>query len=90
MCVYKMFIILRYKTFTMKQFETIGYFLEYIIDGKFIGTKRIDKPDRDQVGYYSRINATATEDIILDNSKKIKSGQDYYTRIYPLNGRRVK
>lgn len=85
-----MFIKLQYKTFTMKQFETIGYFLEYVIDTKLIGTKRIDKPDRDEVGYYSRINATATEDIILDNGKKIKSGQDYYTRIYPLNGRRSK
>ena len=44
-------------------FKESGFFLEYMIDGKFIGTTLIDKPDREEVGYYGRINAVATEDL---------------------------
>ena len=73
----------------MKQFKDIGYFLEFIIDTKYIGTKLIDKPDREEIGYYGRIDSVAKENIILDNKKVIKKGQKYYTRMYPLCGRKV-
>jgi len=71
----------------MTEFEKIGYFIEYMIDTKYIGTKVIDKPDRKEVGYYGRIDSIATEDIILDNKRRIKKGQSYYTRMYPLCGK---
>jgi len=71
----------------MKEFENIGYFIEYIIDTKFIGSKNIDKKDRDEVGYYGRIDSVATDDIIFNNKKRIKKGQSYYTRMYPLCGK---
>ena len=71
----------------MTEFENIGYFIEYIIDTKFIGSKNIDKKDRDEVGYYGRIDSVATDDIIFNNKKRIKKGQSYYTRMYPLCGK---
>ena len=38
----------------MTQFEKIGYFIEYMIDTKYIGSITIDKPDRKEVGYYGQ------------------------------------
>lgn len=64
----------------------IGYFEEFIIDGKFIGAKVCEEQER-VIGYYGKQIKIATEDIILSNRKKIKKGQEYYTRYYPLNGR---
>lgn len=70
------------------QFQELGYFLEFMVNSKLIGTKLIDQPDRKEIGYYSTQKHIATEDIIFDNKKRIKKGQDYYTRLYPLCGRR--
>lgn len=64
----------------------IGYFEEFLIDGKFIGTKICEKQNR-EIGYYGKQIKKAESDILLDNKKKIKKSQDYYTRYYPLNGR---
>ena len=71
-------------------FKDIGYFVEYLIDTKLIGTKIIKEADREEIGYYSRIDAIAEEDILLDNKKKIKKGQSYYTRLYPLCGKQIR
>lgn len=73
----------------MKIFKDIGYFLEYYVDGKFIGTTLLDEPDREEIGYYSRQDAIAEQDIQLQNKKRIKQGTKYYTRIYPLCGRKI-
>jgi len=67
-------------------FKDLGYFLEYFIDGKFIGTKMIDQPDREIIGYYGKTESTATDDIKLQSKKIIKKGTKYYTRLYPLCG----
>jgi hypothetical protein len=66
--------------------KTIGYFEEFFINKKFIGTKICNKQDR-EIGYYGKKNQIADTDIQLDNKRKIKKGQEYYTRYYPLNGR---
>ena len=68
------------------KFEHLGFFLEYIVDGKFIGTKNVDENVSGKIGYESTTHFTAEEDIILKN-KKIKKGTQYYTRTYPLCGR---
>ena len=73
----------------MSQFEQLGYFLEYMIEDKYIGSTTMDTPDRKEIGYYGRINAIAEEDIILDNKKRIKKGQSFYTRMYPLCGNKI-
>lgn len=69
-------------------FENIGYFVEYMVDGKFMGSIEIPQPDRKEVGYYGRIDAVATEDIVFKNKRRIKAGTHYYTRMYPLCGKR--
>jgi hypothetical protein len=48
----------------------------------------IEKPDRKEIGYYGRIDEIATHDIIFKN-KKIKKGQSFYTRMYPLCGKKL-
>tara|TARA_R110002110_G_scaffold171424_1_gene373892 strand:+ start:115 stop:342 length:228 start_codon:yes stop_codon:yes gene_type:complete len=73
----------------MTQFEKIGYFIEYMIDTKYIGTITIEQPDRKEIGYYGRIDSVANQDILLDNKKRIKKGQSYYTRMYPLCGKYI-
>jgi len=69
-------------------FKNEGYFLEYMVEGNFIGSTRIDEPDREEVGYYGRIDAIANEDIKL-GKKTIKKGTKYYTRMYPLCGKKI-
>jgi hypothetical protein len=60
---------------------TRGYFEEFFVNGKFIGTKVCDKQNR-EIGYYGKEIKIADNDFILDNKKKIKIGQEYYTRYY--------
>lgn len=67
-------------------FEELGFFKEYYIDNKFIGTIGCEK-DREKVGYYGRRVETTTEKIELSNGKKIKSGTEVITYLYPLNGK---
>jgi hypothetical protein len=66
--------------------ETIGYYEEYFVKGKFVGTKIVEKQNR-EIGYYGRQDRVAEEVITLDNKKKIKKGDEYFTRYYPMNGR---
>jgi len=73
----------------MSQFEQLGYFLDYMINDKFIGTTILKNPDRKEVGYFGRIDEVATEDIILDNKKRVKKGQSFYTMMYPLCGKKL-
>jgi len=73
----------------MSQFKQLGYFLEYMIDEKYIGSIVIDEPDREEIGYYGRIDDVASEDIVFSNKKRIKKGQAFYTRMYPLCGKTI-
>jgi hypothetical protein len=66
--------------------KTIGFFEEFLIDGKFIGTKVCEEQNR-EIGYYGKQIKVAEQNILLDNKKIIKKGKEYYTRYYPLNGR---
>lgn len=73
----------------INKFEDIGFFVEYIVESKLIGTKIVEENESGKIGYESTQHFTATEDILLKN-KKIKKGTNYYTRIYPLCGRPIK
>lgn len=68
------------------EYKNLGYFLEYMIDGKYIGSINIDQPDREEIGYYGRKDEVATQDIVFSNKKRIKKGERFYTRMYPLCG----
>lgn len=67
-------------------FEDLGFFKEYYIDGKFIGTTPSEK-DRETIGYLGRKTETTKEKIECSNGKKIKSGIEVTTYLYPLTGK---
>lgn len=69
-------------------FEHLGYFKEYYIGSKLIGSMRCEK-DREQTGYVGRSTAVLASTITLDNGRKIKTGTEVMTMIYPLNGKIV-
>lgn len=71
---------------TKPEFEHLGYFKEYYIGQKFIGQVGCEQ-DRELTGYAGRQTHTTTELIMLDKNKKIKSGTEVMTMIYPLNGK---
>lgn len=71
------------------KYKHLGYYLEYMIDGKYIGSINIDQPDREEIGYYGRRDEVAKEDIIFSNKKRIKKGTAFYTRMYPLCGNTI-
>jgi hypothetical protein len=71
-------------------FKHLGYFLEYFVNGKSIGTRKITEPDRAIVGYEGRMIFVTEVDIHLDNKKRIKAGTEVKSVLYPLCGRIVK
>jgi len=68
-------------------FEVIGYFEEYLVDNKFIGTKRVEFDPSRSLGWAGRKTFYAAKDIILDRGKKIKAGTKYYTYLQQLCGK---
>jgi hypothetical protein len=71
------------------KFKEIGFFIEYHCNGKFVGTTLCDTNNREVIGYYSKLEHFAEEDILLLNNKKIKKGTKYHTYIYPLCGKKT-
>lgn len=68
-------------------FEHLGYFKEYWIGNKPIGTLTPCEKDRDVIGYLGRCKEILKEDIVLDNKKKIKTNTEVTTILYPLQGK---
>ena len=77
---------LDYKT---TRFEDLGFFIEYLVDGKLMGTKNVSDNDRGCVGWESTQHHIAEENIVF-KKRKIKAGMNYSTRIYPLCGKVIK
>lgn len=67
-------------------FEDLGYFREYYVNNKFIGSVKCEK-DRDKIGYDGRKTEITSIRIILDNKKTIKPNTEITTYIYPLCGK---
>lgn len=67
-------------------FETLGYYKEYYIDSKFIGTIRCELGER-EIGYNGRLGEVVFEKMKLDNGKIIKPNTIVTTIIYPLCGK---
>lgn len=68
------------------EFEVFGYSVDYRVNGKFIGSLKIDSPDRDGVGYSGRRLEVLKEDIKI-GKKTIKKGTEVLTEMFPLCGR---
>ena len=68
------------------KYEHLGYHVDYHVNGKYYGSIKIEKPDREVIGYCGKKHHIADETIIFKN-KKITKGMEYYTYLYPLCGR---
>jgi len=69
-------------------FEEIGFFKDYYIERKFIGSLICEK-DREVFGAYGSKKEILTEDIIL-RKKKIKKGTEVTTILNKLCGKMIK
>ena len=55
-------------------FKVLGYYEEYFVDNKFVGTKPSEFDGERTLGWFGRQTSYATEDLILERGKKIKTG----------------
>ena len=69
-------------------FEKLGYFKEYYLNNKYIGSIKCEK-DRDIIGYYGKKKELILQNIFLENKKKIKNGTFVETILYPLCGKTI-
>lgn len=67
-------------------FKELGYYKEYYLNNKYIGSKKCEK-DRDIIGYNGKLIEVITLDITLENKKVIKSNTEVATILYPLCGK---
>lgn len=68
-------------------FETIGYSIDYLVDGKYKGSLSIKEKDREVFGYNGRRKEILKTPIVFKNGKKIKAGVLVTTELFPVNGR---
>lgn len=68
-------------------FEIKGYTIDYYVNGKTIGSIRVEKPDRELFGYEGKIITTLTEDVTLSNKRIIKKGTVVLTECMPICGK---
>ena len=71
------------------EFENIGYSMDYYVLGKYFGSIRVEKADREVYGYLGRKLSVTDADIVLSNKKKIKAGTEVKTELFPLCGRMI-
>lgn len=69
-------------------FESKGFFKDYFLDGKFIGSLINVEQDRDVFGYYGRKKEVLTENIKFKN-KTIKKGTIVTTELQVICGKTI-
>ena len=67
-------------------FNTFGFFKEYYINNKFIGTIKCEK-DRDLLGFFGKKYEILTQDIKLSNNRTIKKGLKAETMLFNFCGK---
>lgn len=67
-----------------KQFDHLGYAMDYFMGAKYIGTMRCEHSG--PTGYASRADQIAKETIRI-GKKRIPAGANYWTIVNPLCGR---
>ena len=70
-----------------KIFEIHGYTTDFYIRSKFIGSIKQNKPDRETLGYHGRVTEVTTQDIILDNGKRIRKNTPVTTECMAICGK---
>ena len=66
-----------------------GYFKEYYINNKYIGTVNNVEKDRDVMGFFGSKTETISETITLSNKKTIKPNTTVTTQLQFLNGKKI-
>lgn len=70
-------------------FEHIGYSLDYFVENRFMGSIKVEEPDREVCGYSGRRIETLTSNITLSNKKVLKKGVEVKTELVQLYGKRI-
>ena len=70
-------------------FEHIGYSLDYFVENRFMGSIKVEEPDREVCGYSGRRIETLTSNITLSNKKVLKKGVEVKTELVQLCGKRI-
>ena len=68
------------------QFEINGYSIDYYLRGKYVGSIKLNSPDRDVMGYMGRMAHIADSDIYIKN-RKYKKGTQFVTECVTLCGK---
>lgn len=68
-------------------FKIIGYYEDYFVDNKYIGSKNCKEQPERTLGFFGQQYSYAIKDIILEKGKKIKAGVKYKTYYNQLSGK---
>lgn len=70
------------------RFEIIGFFRNYWVNGKLMGSIRLEKPDRKKLGWGGKTKEVLKENVFLPDTKKtIKKGVEVTTELNALYGK---
>lgn len=70
-------------------FEFKGYFKDFYIDNKYVGSINHVEKDREVYGYNGRKSELLNKDIILTNKKVLKSGTKVVSELQILCGKKI-
>jgi len=68
-------------------FNVMGYTKDFYVDKKFMGSLRLDEPDREVFGYHGRRQETLDQDLTLKKGKRMKKGTIVITELQMICGR---
>jgi hypothetical protein len=73
---------------TSNRFEILGFFKNYWVGNKLMGSIKLEKPDRKQLGLAGKKTEELTADLYLPDSKRtIKKGTKVWTELNALYGK---
>lgn len=73
---------------TSQVFEILGYHRDYWIRGKYVGSIKMDQPDRQHMAYRGRVTETLAEPLQL-GKKTLPAGVEVTHECIPLCGKIV-
>jgi hypothetical protein len=70
------------------RFEILGFFRNYWVNRKLMGSVRLEKPDRKDLGWSGKKNEVLKENVYLTDTKKtLKKGTEVMTELNALYGK---